>query len=71
MQWNKKTAKAMLTILVVALVGMEVQIAIEDALNKDKDRPDIIRRVGRARSRGGRSNKDGVALDDDLMTIRC
>ncbi len=52
MKWTKKTAKIMLTILVVALVGRETQMAIQSALNLDQQRQDF-------RIRNGRTGKGG------------
>ena len=74
MRWNKKTARTMLTILVVALVGMEVRQAVDNAMNEYKKRPDVIRRFGRVRARKEAGIKSsGFGFDDDWedTTLEC
>ncbi len=65
MKWTKKNARIMLTILVVALVGRETQIAIQSSLNMHQQRQDFRIRNGRSNTRGSRGfRNDGLPFDE-------
>jgi|LGVE01.1.fsa_nt_gb hypothetical protein len=65
MKWTKKTAKIMLTVLVVALVGRETQLAIQAALNMEQQRQDFRVRNGRSNTRGKSGfRNDGLPFEE-------